>query len=60
MMKDRSMLKSGTAMHEGWNCNISFKASWRNSIKSIMVVAGTRPEVIKLAPVIKWLQRLKR
>ncbi|MEM1789987.1 MAG: UDP-N-acetylglucosamine 2-epimerase (non-hydrolyzing) [Candidatus Nezhaarchaeales archaeon] len=27
-------------------------------MKPIMVVAGTRPEVIKLAPVIKWLQRL--
>ncbi|MEM1990627.1 MAG: UDP-N-acetylglucosamine 2-epimerase (non-hydrolyzing) [Candidatus Bathyarchaeia archaeon] len=27
-------------------------------MKPIMVVAGTRPEVIKLAPVIEWLQRL--
>ncbi|MEM2197424.1 MAG: UDP-N-acetylglucosamine 2-epimerase (non-hydrolyzing) [Sulfolobales archaeon] len=27
-------------------------------MKPIMVVAGTRPEVIKLAPVIKWLQKL--
>jgi len=25
----------------------------------VMVVAGTRPEVIKLSPVIKWLQKLK-
>ncbi|MEM4853735.1 MAG: UDP-N-acetylglucosamine 2-epimerase (non-hydrolyzing) [Thermofilum sp.] len=27
-------------------------------MKPIMIVAGTRPEVIKLAPVIKWLQKL--
>ncbi|MEM2170109.1 MAG: UDP-N-acetylglucosamine 2-epimerase (non-hydrolyzing) [Candidatus Bathyarchaeia archaeon] len=27
-------------------------------MKHIMVIAGTRPEVIKLAPVIKWLQRI--
>ncbi|MEM0385429.1 MAG: UDP-N-acetylglucosamine 2-epimerase (non-hydrolyzing) [Nitrososphaerales archaeon] len=27
-------------------------------MKPIMIVAGTRPEVIKLAPIIKWLQRL--
>jgi len=27
-------------------------------MKSVMVVAGTRPEVIKLAPVIKWLEKL--
>jgi len=25
----------------------------------VMVVAGTRPEAIKLSPVIKWLQKLK-
>ena len=27
-------------------------------MKPVMVVAGTRPEVIKLAPVIKWLEKL--
>ena len=27
-------------------------------MKSIMIVAGTRPEIIKLAPVIKWLEKL--
>ncbi|MCX8162860.1 MAG: UDP-N-acetylglucosamine 2-epimerase (non-hydrolyzing) [Candidatus Bathyarchaeota archaeon] len=27
-------------------------------MKPVMVVAGTRPEVIKLAPVIEWLKRL--
>lgn len=27
-------------------------------MKSVMIVAGTRPEVIKLAPIIKWLQKL--
>jgi len=28
-------------------------------MNSVMVVAGTRPEAIKLSPVIKWLQKLK-
>ena len=27
-------------------------------MKPVMVVAGTRPEVIKLAPVFKWFDRL--
>ena len=27
-------------------------------MKPLMVVAGTRPEVVKLAPVVKWLQKL--
>jgi UDP-N-acetylglucosamine 2-epimerase (non-hydrolysing) len=27
-------------------------------VKPVMVVAGTRPEVIKLAPVFKWFERL--
>ena len=29
-----------------------------NSKSSIMIVAGTRPEAIKLAPVIEWIQKL--
>ena len=28
-------------------------------MNTIMIVAGTRPEVIKLSPIIKWLQRMR-
>jgi len=28
-------------------------------MNSVMLIAGTRPEAIKLSPVIKWLQKLK-